>query len=60
MSYRNNTEDATYVPTGTFVHIDNVGNDITDAMLESAKEKGSRKVYCGVVFHKKTMIHTPK
>lgn len=50
VSYRNNTEDATYVPTGTFVHIDNVGNDITDAMLESAKEKGSRKEYIGVVF----------
>lgn len=50
VSYFKNAEEPTYVPKGTFVLIPFMWVDITDAMLKSAKEKGSRKIFHGELF----------
>ena len=46
----NDSGDVAYVPKGTFVLIPFMWRDITDAMLKSGKEKGSRKIYHGELF----------
>ena len=51
ITHRKNAEDATYyVPKGTLVHIGCSALDITDSMLKSAKEKGSRMRFNMYIF----------